>query len=151
MALWASVVTNWCRGIYKSHWIVHPAQPEEYVRRVAEYVSQSMRILVKHYAEEVNLADLEILHESFGTGPYPEHGWSWLDVDDLLKRLPDMAVAEYRESDSPAAESSWWYTQLVCFLNETFSDDGGVWLNIERPFASRTVSQSDGFLAALLD
>src|SRR5262249_4275326 len=93
----------------------------------------------------------EILHESFGTDPYPEDGWSWLDVDDLLKRLPEMAVAEYRESSSPSAESSWWYTQLVCFLNDTFAGDGGVWLNIERPFANRTLPQSDGFLAALLD
>jgi hypothetical protein len=151
MALWSAVVMSWCEGIYRNRWIVCLAQPEQYVRRVAKDVSQSIHILVEHYAEAVNLAGLEDLHASFGTGPYPVDGWSLLNVDDLLERLPDIAVAEYQESGSPAAESSFWYTQLVGFLNETFPDDDGVWINIERPFASRTVLQSDGFLSALLD
>lgn len=72
-------------------------------------------------------------------------------MDDVLTRLPDIAVAEYRASGSPATASSVWYTHLVDFLNETFPYDDGVWLNVERPFASGNVLQSDGFLAALLD
>jgi len=150
MNLWAAVVTYWCWGISGSRWIIYSAQPEQYVRRVAEDMSQWMRILVEHYAEDVNCADLDLLHESFGTSPYPADGWSWLDVEDLLKRLPDIAVAEYRESDSPATEASFWYTHLMCFLNETFPNGDGIWLNIERPFASGLVLQSDGFLSALL-
>jgi hypothetical protein len=89
--------------------------------------------------------------KAFGTGPYPKDGWRWWDVCDLLKRLPDIAVAEYRESGSPAMESSCWYTELIEFLNETFPADDGVWMNFERPLASRRVVQSDGFLSVLLD
>lgn len=151
MALWAAVVTYWCEGIYGSRWTVYSAQPEPYVRHVAEDLSQWMGILVEHYAEDVNLADLDLLHESFGTGPYPDNGWRWLDVGDVLKRLPDIAVAKYRERGSPATESSFWYTQLVCFLNGIFPYDDGVWLHCERPFASEHVLQSDGFLSVLLD
>jgi hypothetical protein len=109
-----------------------------------------MDLLVPHYAEYVNGADLDPLHEAFGTGPYPKEGWSWRDVCDVLKRLPAIAVTEYRERGSSATESSFWYTQLIEFLNETFPSDDGVWLNFERPLASRRVAQHDGFLSVLL-
>jgi hypothetical protein len=122
------------------------------VRQVAEALSQWSDILVRYYAEYVNLSDLTLLHESFGTGPYPEEEWSWRNVCDLLKRLPDIAVAEYRESGSPAVESSFWYTQLMCFLNEdAFPYGDGVWINFEGPIASGRVVQRDGFLSTLLD
>jgi hypothetical protein len=148
---WGAVVTYWCEGINGCRWIVYSGQPEQYVQLVAEDLSKHMELLVQHYAEYVNVADLDLLHEGFGTGSYPEDGWSWWDVCDLLKRLPDIAVAEYRESGSPATESSFWYTQLIEFLNETFPSDDGVWINFERPLASRRVVQSDGFLSVLLD
>jgi hypothetical protein len=69
----------------------------------------------------------------------------------VLKRLPAIAVAEYRASGSPATKSSVWYTQLIEFLNETFPSDDGVWINFERPLASRRVVPSNGFLSVLLD
>jgi hypothetical protein len=148
---WAAVVTYWCEGISGYRRIVYSRQPEQYVQLMAEDLAKGMQLLVEHYAEDVNVADLDLLHESFGTGPYPEDGWSWWDVYDLLKRLPAIAVAEYRESGSPATESSFWYTQLIEFLNETFPSDDGVWMNFERPLAGRGVVQSNGFLSALLD
>jgi hypothetical protein len=148
---WAAVVTYWCEGISGCRWIVYARQPEHYVQHVAEDISQWMDHLVQHYAEYVNVADLDLLHGSFGTGPYPEDGWSWWDVCDLLKRLPAIAVAEYRDRGSPAIESSVWYTQLIEFLNETFPSDDSVWINFERPLAGRGVVQSDGFLSGLLD
>jgi hypothetical protein len=113
------------------------------VRHVAEDLSQSVGILAEHYAEDVNFAELELLHKSFCTGSYPDDGWDWLNVCDLLKHLPDIAVAEYRESGSHATESSFWYTQFIGFLNDTFPEDDGVWLNFEGPL--------NEFLSALLD
>jgi len=148
---WGAVVTYWCEGIYGYRWIVYSRQPEHYVRLVAENVSRAMEPLVQHYAEEVNVADLDLLHESFGTGPYPKDGWRWRDVCHLLRHLPDIAIAEYRESGSPATESSVWYTQLIGFLNDTFPSDDGVWINFERPLARSNVLQSDAFLSVLLE
>jgi hypothetical protein len=73
----AAVVTYWCEGISRRRWIVYSGQPEQYVQLVAEDLSKYMELLVQHYAEYENVADLDLLHESFGTGPYPEDGWSW--------------------------------------------------------------------------
>ena len=70
------------------------------------------------------------------------NGTGWLCAI-LLKRLPDIAIAEYRESNSPAVGSSFWYSQLIEFLNDTFPDDDGVWLNFEGPLSE--------FLLTLLD
>jgi hypothetical protein len=109
-----------------------------------------MDLLVQHHAEDVRVADLDLLHDAFGPGPSSEDGWRWWDVCDLLNRLPAIAVTEYRESGSPATELSVWYTQLIAFLNDTFPSDDGVWINVERPLASRRVLQSDGFLSVLL-
>jgi hypothetical protein len=148
---WAAVVTYWSEGISGRRRIVYARQPEHYVQHIAEDISQWMDHLVQHYAEDVNVADLDLLQESFGTGPYPEDGWRWWDVCDVLKRLPAIAVAEYRERGSPATQSSVWYTQLIEFLNDTFPSDDGVWMNFERPLASRRVVPSDGFLSVLLD
>jgi hypothetical protein len=148
---WAAVLTFWCEGISGYRRIVYSWQPEQYVQHMAEDLAKGMQLLVEHYAEEVNGADLALLHESFGTGPYPEGGWSWWDVCDVLKRLPAIAVAEYRESGSPTTESSLWYSQLIEFLNDTFPSNAGVWINGERPMAGRGVVQSDGFLSMLLD
>jgi hypothetical protein len=69
----------------------------------------------------------------------------------VLKRPPAIAAAEYRERGSPATESTFWYTQLIEFLNETFPSNDGVWITFERPLVSRRVVQSDGFLSILLD
>ena len=140
---WASVATYWCDGISGHRWIVYPEQPEQYVRRVAEELSEWTLLLVEHYAEAVNLAELDLLHEAFGSGPYSEDEWDWMVVCDLLKRLPDIAIAEYRESNSPAVGDSFWYSQLIEFLNDTFPDDDGVWLNFEGPLSE--------FLPTLLD
>ena len=148
---WAAVVTYWCKGIAGRRWIVYARQPELYVQLVAEDLSKAMELLVQYYAEDVNVADLKLLHESFGTGPYPADGWRWRDVCNVLRHLPDIAVAEYRESGSPAAASSVWYTQLIAFLNETFPSNDDIWINFERPLARSSVVQSDGFLSMLLD
>jgi hypothetical protein len=94
---WAAVVTYRCEGIYDYRRIVYSRQPEQYVQLVAEDLAKGMELLIEHYAEEVNVADLALLHESFGTGPYPPDGWGWLDVCDVLRRLAAVAVAEYRE------------------------------------------------------
>jgi hypothetical protein len=82
--------------------------------------------------------------------PTLKDGWSWWDVCDVLRRLPDIAVAEYRERGSPATETSFWHTQLIGFLNDTFPSDDGVWINFERPLARGNVLQTDGFLSVLL-
>jgi hypothetical protein len=148
---WAAVITYWFEGIAGRRWIIHSERPEHYVQQVAEDISKWMDLLLQHQAEYVNVAELELLHESFGTGPYPQNGWSWEDVRDLLKRLPAMAVSEYREGGSPATKSSFWYTELIEFLNETFPSDDGVWINFERPLGSSLVAPSDRFLAVLLD
>lgn len=140
---WAAVVTCWCDGVYGHRWIVYPEQPEQYVRQVAEDLSEWTLLLVEHYAEAVNLAELDLLHESFGSGPYLEDEWDWMTVCDLLKRLPDIAVAKYRENNSPAVGDSFWYSQLIGFLNDTFPDNDGVWLNFEGPLSE--------FLPTLLD
>ncbi len=140
---WAAVATYWCDGISGHRWIVYPEQPERYVRQIAKDLSEWALLLVEHYAEDVNCAELNLLHESFGTGPYSEDEWDWMAVCDLLKRLPDIAIAEYRESNSPAVGSSFWYSQLIEFLNDTFPDDDGVWLNFEGPLSE--------FLPTLLD
>ena len=132
---WAAVATYWCDGISGHRWIVYPEQPEQYVRQIAKDLSEWAILLVEHYAEAVNLAELDLLHEAFGTGPYSEDAWDWMAVCDLLKRLPDIAIAEYRESNSPAVGSSFWYSQLIEFLNDTFPDDDGVWLNFEGPLS----------------
>jgi hypothetical protein len=71
---WAAVVTYWCEGIYGYRRIVYARQPEPSVKLVAEALSKGMELLVEHYAEDVNVADLDLLHEAFDTGPYPE-GW----------------------------------------------------------------------------
>jgi hypothetical protein len=148
---WAAVVTYWCEGIAGRRWIIFSRQPEHYVRLVAEDVARYMELLIEHHAEEVNVANLKLLHESFGTGHYPADGWHWRDVCNVLKRLPAIAVAEYRESSSPATQSCFWYTQLIEFLNDTFPSDDGVWMNFERPLANSRVVQSDVFLSALLN
>jgi hypothetical protein len=70
-----------------------------------------MDLLVRRYAEYVNGADLDLLHDSFGTGSDPDDGWRWRDVCDVLKRLPAIAVTASRERGSPATTSSVWYTQ----------------------------------------
>jgi hypothetical protein len=140
---WAGLLTYWHEGVYDYQRIVYSTHPERYVREIAEVLSQSTSTLVEYYAEYVNYAELELIHESFGTGSYPDNGLSWLDVSDLLKRLPDIAVVEYRESGSRATESSVWYTHLIEFLNDTFPYDDGVWLNFEGPLSV--------FLPALLD
>ena len=140
---WAAVTTYWCTGVYGYRWIVYPGQPERYVRQIAEELSQWMSNLVEHHAEYVNCAELDLLHESFGSGPYSEDEWGWMAVCDLLERLPDIAIAEYRESNSPAIGSSSWYPQLIEFLNDTFPDGDGVWLNFEGPLSE--------FLPTLLD
>lgn len=88
MERWAAVVTCWCDGVYGYRWIVYPGQPERYVRQIAEELSQWMSNLVEHYAEDVNCAELDLLHESFGSGPYSEDDWtSWILRPRASRRL----------------------------------------------------------------
>jgi hypothetical protein len=91
---WGAVVTYWCEGVYRRRWIVYSRHPEHDVQLVAEDLATCLELLVQHDAEYVNVADLDLLHDSFGTGPYPKDGWRGWDVCDVRKRLPAIAVAE---------------------------------------------------------
>lgn len=129
----AALLTYWCKGVYGYRWVVLENHPEHYVRRVAREISEALAPLVEHHSEYVNLSELELLHESFGDGDYPEDGWSLADVLALLRRLPDLAANEFRQSCSLALSDSSWYRVLVGFLNDVLPGDDGVWINIEGP------------------
>jgi hypothetical protein len=103
------------------------------VKTVAHELSELAEQLVDHHQEYVTLSELDLLHESFGDGEYPEHGWSYLDVLELLKRLPALAESEFGETRCPAICECYWYTQLLGFLNDVFPRDDGVWVNFEGP------------------
>lgn len=128
---WAAVLTYWCEGVYGSRSVIYQMRPEKYVREAAENLAQYSSTLVEHYAEYINCADLDVLHESFGSGAYPDDGWGCTEVLGLLERLPVIAVEEYQETHCPEIRSSRWYNELIGFLNDSFPDEDGTWISLE--------------------
>jgi hypothetical protein len=121
-------------GIVSARSIVFGTDPTRYVLELATTIADWAKILVEHYAEEVSLADLEALHESLGEGEYPEDGWTFQDVYELVARIPSMASEELERSGQPWAKGTSWY-RLIGFLNDLFPRGSGTWISIEGPFA----------------
>lgn len=72
-----AVLNYKCDGVGSARWIIYDASPEKYIAGVAQRVVDWLKMLVEHYAEDVNLSELDLLHENFGEGEHPEDGWSW--------------------------------------------------------------------------
>ena len=62
-----------------------------------------------------------------------------------------MTASRLTCESSPLPAGHWWYTPLMEFLNATLPSDDGLWINVDRPLASRRVMQRDGFCSVLLN
>ncbi len=102
----------------------------QYVHRVAEILTYGMSKLVEQHWEYVNAADNEQPHKCYGAGEYPEIGWSWENVADLLKKLPTIAILECKRTGCLARDSQW-YHRIIDFLNDTFPPPDHVWIDFE--------------------
>jgi hypothetical protein len=114
-----------------SQWIVYGTDPVKHVLDVASSLVGPAISLVEHHAEEVNCAELDLLHENYGESDYPADGWSWQDITKLLTHLPEIAVAQYEQSGIPWVKNAHWFTDLLGFLNDIMPPESGVWLNME--------------------
>lgn len=131
MTEWAALITYRNEGMYGCRWIIHGCGDEEYVADVASGIATAISPLVDHHAEYVNASELELLHEAYGDGEYPESGWDCDDVQSLLRSLPDIALAEYEKTKESAITETNWYRNLINFLNSEFPFGDGVWINFE--------------------
>jgi hypothetical protein len=128
----AAMLTYWSDGVYGYRWISLEKDPASLVARVAQELAEAAVPLVEHYAEAVNSAQLELLHEHWGEGDYPADGWGVEDVLDALKRVPRIAADEFKRTGAPSIKASGWYSQGFDFLNDSvFPRGDGVWVDFE--------------------
>ena len=132
---WATLFTWNMDGVYQYSWISWGTNPLTFVPYVAAEVAEALIRIVEHHAEAVNCADLDWLHESYGSGEYPEDGWGWSEVCELLRALPEVARQEVHETFSPAILESSWY-DLIDDVNYLLPDGDGVWASLDAPLPS---------------
>ena len=63
-------------------------------------------MLVEHYWDEVSSADLDLLHENYGDGEYPEDGWGWDDVTGLVASVPVISARAVRAIRQPVGREN---------------------------------------------
>ena len=93
-----------------------------------------------------NLSELDTLHESYCDSVYPEEGWTFDDVLQLLRKLPFVAVDEYQRT-GPDLKRSDWYNRLFGYLNDDCPRTDGVWINFDCPigdFCSKLIEFEAG-------
>ncbi|MBS0265604.1 MAG: hypothetical protein JSS02_26965 [Planctomycetes bacterium] len=130
----AALISYSSVGIDEYRLLVLEHSAESFVQQVADSLATSLRILVEHHAEFVNLAELELLHEYFGTGDYPADGWSWLDVEKyVLAFLPRIALQELADTPCTSVREMSWYSALSQFQDNAFPDQDGAWIDIDGP------------------
>ena len=130
------------------HW---SPDAESHVNVVSSDLAEGLRVLVEHYTEDVNLGELENVHENYGEGPYPPDGWDFGDVLRLLERLPALAAEEYAAGGNPTVKTCRWYLNLVTYLNELFPDGSGAWVMAEGPIPEGLLAIRDAVARWLAD
>ena len=130
---WVALMAWESNDVGSTRTILWSPDAPSHVRAVSQELAQGLRVLVEEYTEDVNLGELENLHERYGVGPYPQEGWSFSEVLSLLERLPALAAEEYASGGNPTIKTCGWYCNLVEYLNDLFPDGNGAWVMAEGP------------------